>query len=209
MFQLNNLKPKRGAKKRRKRLGRGPGSGSGTYASRGLNGQKSRSGGSPHGWFEGGQMPLYRRVPKRGFFSRNRIVNQIVNLADFDRFDASREVDLEYLRELGIVQGLDPRVKILGHGDLKGSFRVKVHAVSDSARQKIEQQGGTIEILPYGRAKSDAPKAAGSKAAAPKAEAPKAAAPKAATPKAKAPKAEKAPDTPDTDAGTEEEEQGT
>ncbi len=156
MFQLNNLKPAPGAKKRRHRVGRGPGSGSGTTASRGYKGQKSRSGGSPAKWFEGGQMPLYRRVPKRGFFSRNRVENQIVNLCDFERFDASREIDLAYLREIGMASGPEPRVKVLGNGDVKGAFKVRVHAISASARQKIEAQGGSVELIPWGKAAAKA-----------------------------------------------------
>lgn len=151
MYQLNNLKPAPGAKKNRKRVGRGPGSGSGTYAGRGLNGQGSRAGGSSHPWFEGGQMPLYRRVPKRGFFSRNRVENQVVNLRVFDRFEAGQEIGVDYLRSRGLVSGRDPRVKILGNGEISGAFTVKVHAVSDAARKKIEAAGGSIELIPYGK----------------------------------------------------------
>jgi large subunit ribosomal protein L15 len=158
MFQLNNLKPAPGAKKKRRRVGRGPGSGNGTTAGRGYKGAKSRSGGGPPHWFEGGQMPLYRRVPKRGFYPRNRVENQVVNLVDFERFDASRDIDVDYLRELGLVSGPAPRVKVLGTGEVAGAFKVRVHAVSASAREKIEEKGGTVEILPWGTA---AAKAAG------------------------------------------------
>lgn len=153
MYQLNNLKPARGAKKKRKRVGRGPGSGSGTTAGRGSNGQKSRAGGGAHPWFEGGQMPLYRRVPKKGFFNRSRVENQVVNLRHFERFDASVEINPDYLRGKGLISGREPRVKILGVGDLSGVFNVKVHAVSAGAREKIEAAGGSIEILAHGRAK--------------------------------------------------------
>jgi large subunit ribosomal protein L15 len=149
MYQLNNLKPAPGAKKKRKRIGRGPGSGQGTYAGRGLNGQGSRSGAQTHPWFEGGQMPLYRRIPKRGFFSRNRVENQVVNLGQFERFDAAQEIGVDYLKSCGMVSGRDPRVKILGNGEVNGAFRVKVHAVSDAARRKIEAAGGSVELIPY------------------------------------------------------------
>jgi large subunit ribosomal protein L15 len=159
MYQLNNLKPAPGAKKNRKRVGRGQGSGSGTYASRGLNGQGSRSGGATHPWFEGGQMPLYRRVPKRGFYSRNRVENQVVNLSQFDRFDAGSEIDVDYLRSCGMVSGRDPRVKILGEGEVTGAFRVKVHAVSATARKKIEAAGGSVELIAHASDRPDAEKA--------------------------------------------------
>lgn len=152
MFQLNNLKPARGARRKNKRVGRGPGSGHGKTATRGTKGQRSRSGGGGHGWFEGGQMPLYRRVPKRGFTSPNRIENHVINLDDFERFDASRAIDVAYLREIGIVNGPDPRIKVLGNGEISGAFQVKVHAVSRSAREKIEAKGGSVEIVEHGTA---------------------------------------------------------
>lgn len=94
-------------------------------------------------------MPLYRRIPKRGFFSRNRVENQVVNLRQFDRFDAEREIDVEYLKSCGMISGRDPRVKILGNGEIVGAFRVKVHAVSETARKKIEAAGGSVELIPH------------------------------------------------------------
>ena len=153
MLQLNNLKPAPGGRKYRKRKGRGPGSGNGTTAGKGTKGQKARAGGGMGAWFEGGQMPIYRRVPKRGFTPRNRVENTILNLSDFDRLDATQEITVDYLRGLGIVKGSEPRVKILGHGDLTGAFNVRVHAVSASARQKIEEKGGSVELVPYGTSK--------------------------------------------------------
>ena len=161
MFQLNNLRPARGATKRRKRVGRGPGSGHGKTATRGYKGQKSRSGGAPAKWFEGGQMPLYRRIPKRGFHPRNRVENQVVNLADFHRFDASAEIDVDYLVNAGFVSGLKPRVKVLGTGELNAAYRVRVHAVSAAARRKIEEKGGTVELLPWSTAEAKADAGAG------------------------------------------------
>ena len=159
MYQLNNLKPAPGAKRKRKRVGRGQGSGHGTYATRGLNGAGSRSGGSSHPWFEGGQMPLYRRVPKRGFFSRNRVENQVVNLDQFDRFDPAQEIGVDYLKSRGMISGRDPRVKILGNGEITAAFRVKVHAVSGTARKKIEAAGGSVELIPHSGDRGGAEKA--------------------------------------------------
>jgi large subunit ribosomal protein L15 len=158
MLELNNLKPAKGARRRRKRVGRGQGSGSGKTSARGMKGHNSRSGTNGRRWFEGGQMPLYRRVPKRGFSPPRRIENQVVNLQDFERFEQGRDVDVAYLQELGLVSGPEPRVKILGDGDLQGAFQVKVHAVSAAARQKIEATGGSVEIVPWGRPKYEKPK---------------------------------------------------
>lgn len=153
MYQLNNLKPAPGARRKRKRIGRGIGSGHGKTATRGSKGHSSRSGGGSAAWFEGGQMPLYRRVPKRGFTSPNRVPYQIVNLGDFGRFDAASVIDVAYLREKGAVSGRQPRVKILGTGEAGAAFRVRVHAVSEAARKKIEAAGGSVEIVAW-----DAPK---------------------------------------------------
>jgi large subunit ribosomal protein L15 len=152
MFQLNNLKPAPGARRKNKRVGRGPGSGHGKTSTRGSKGHSSRSGGGMASWFEGGQMPLYRRIPKRGFTSPNKIENQIVNLAAFERFDVSREIDLAYLREVGLINGPNPRVKILGNGEINAAFKVRVHAVSQSAREKIEAKGGSVQIVEHGTA---------------------------------------------------------
>jgi len=157
MLQLNNLRPAKGARRNRKRVGRGEGSGDGKTSGRGQKGAGSRSGERGRGWFEGGQMPLYRRIPKRGFTPPARIENQVINLSDFERFDAGRDIDPTYLEELGLVGGLEPRVKVLGKGEVRGAFRVKVHAVSASARKGIEAAGGTVEILPYGREKYTKP----------------------------------------------------
>ncbi|MGH2571258.1 MAG: 50S ribosomal protein L15, partial [bacterium] len=111
MLELNNLKPAKGARKRRKRVGRGQGSGSGKTSARGMKGHKSRSGTNGRRWFEGGQMPLYRRVPKRGFSPPRRTENQVVNLQEFERFEPGRDVDVAYLRQLRLVSGPEPRVK--------------------------------------------------------------------------------------------------
>ena len=111
MYQLNNLKPAKGARRKPKRVGRGQGSGHGKTATRGMKGHSSRSGGGAAPWFEGGQMPLYRRIPKRGFHSPNRVAYQVLNLTDFERFEQGATVDVEYLRAKGIVSGRAARVK--------------------------------------------------------------------------------------------------
>jgi large subunit ribosomal protein L15 len=149
MFQLNNLKPARGARRKPKRVGRGIGSGHGKTATRGMKGHSSRSGGGSPAWFEGGQMPLYRRVPKRGFHSPNRVAYQVVNVADFARFDAKAVIDADYLKGAGAVSGREPRVKVLGFGEVSGAFRVRVHAVSEAARKKIEAAGGSVELVAW------------------------------------------------------------
>jgi large subunit ribosomal protein L15 len=149
MYKLNNLEPARGARKRKNRRGRGPGSGNGTTAGRGMKGQLSRSGGGQGAWFEGGQMPIYRRVPKRGFTPRARVESSVVNLEDFERLDASREITVEYLRETGLVKGPAPRVKVLARGEIDAAYRVRVHGVSDAARRKIEAGGGSVELVTW------------------------------------------------------------
>jgi large subunit ribosomal protein L15 len=95
-------------------------------------------------------MPLYRRIPKRGFHSRNRVPYQVVNVGDFERFDAGAVIDADYLRDKGAVSGREARVKVLGAGELQGAFRVRVHAVSEAARRKIEAAGGSVEIAAWG-----------------------------------------------------------
>ena len=149
MFQLNNVAPAEGATKKRKRVGRGPGSGHGKTATRGMKGHLSRSGAKSYNAFEGGQMRIYRRVPKRGFHNRNRIDNQVVNLADFEVLGDAREVTIDALRDAGFVRGPAPRVKVLGGGDVTAAYVVRVHLVSESARKKIEAKGGRVELVPY------------------------------------------------------------
>jgi large subunit ribosomal protein L15 len=155
MYQLNNLKPAAGARRKRKRVGRGIGSGHGKTSTRGTKGHSSRSGGGSAGWFEGGQMPLYRRVPKRGFHSPNRVPYQVVNVADLARFAAGAIVDPAGLLEAGAVSGRDPRVKVLGMGDVSSALRLKVHAISETARKKIEGAGGSVELLAWAGAKAE------------------------------------------------------
>ena len=146
MVDLRNLSPAPGSTHREKRVGRGTSSGKGKTAGRGQKGQKSRSGGSPRIGFEGGQMPINRRLPKRGFnniFAKNIA---IVNVNDLNRFDGSETVDIVALRAKGLVKGQADGVKILGNGDLKVKLNLLVDAVSASAREKIEKAGGSIEV---------------------------------------------------------------
>lgn len=147
-MQQHELRSPRGAKKARKRVGRGNASGHGTYSGRGLKGQQSRSGYSIKPGFEGGQTSLIRRLPRRrGFRNRNRVAYTPVNLKDLSRLPAGSDVTPESLREAGIVRTLRHPIKILSDGDLEGSLAVRVHRVSASARTKIEAAGGSVEEL--------------------------------------------------------------
>lgn len=147
-MRLHDIGPNKGATKTRKRVGRGPGSGLGKTAGRGHNGQKSRSGYSRKWYFEGGQMPLVRRVPKRGFKNPFREEYTGVNIARLDRFEAGADVTPEALVEIGLVsQSESLRVKLLGHGEIDRALNVSVHAASESAKKKIEAAGGSVQIL--------------------------------------------------------------
>jgi large subunit ribosomal protein L15 len=147
MANLNDLRPPKGATHSRKRLGRGPGSGSGKTSGKGHKGQKSRSGFKHRAWFEGGQMPLQRRVPKRGFTNRNRVECEIVNVGDLGRVEDD-VVTPESLQSAGLVDlGRAVPVKLLGRGEVERALTVQVHRVSDGARAKIEAAGGTVDIL--------------------------------------------------------------
>lgn len=148
-MKLDELRPAPGAKKPRKRIGRGPGSGHGKTATRGTKGQKARSGGGKAGGFEGGQMPLYRRLPKRGFLPHGgKTEYEIVNLKSLDRLPAGSVVDPESLVAMGLIRrSASHRVKILGQGDIAHALTVKAHAISGSARAKIEARGGHVELL--------------------------------------------------------------
>jgi large subunit ribosomal protein L15 len=148
-MKLEDLRPAAGAKKRRKRVGRGPGSGHGKTSTKGHKGQRARAGGGKAGGFEGGQMPLYRRLPKRGFTPPGgKTEYAIVNVKSLAAFAAGGAVDPDGLVEAGLIKNSGrARVKILGNGDVPHALTVKVHAVSGSARSKIEAAGGRIELL--------------------------------------------------------------
>lgn len=146
MINLSNLSPAPGSTHSRKRLGRGTSSGQGKTAGKGQKGQNSRAGGGVRVGFEGGQMPLSRRLPKRGFkniFAKNIAV---VKVSDLDIFDANSVVDIVALREKRLVPRNVDGVKILGNGEISKSLKVIVDAVSASAREKIEKAGGSIEV---------------------------------------------------------------
>jgi large subunit ribosomal protein L15 len=145
-MELSNLKPKKGSRHAKKRVGRGPGSGHGKTASRGENGQKSRSGYSRKLGFEGGQMPLQRRLPKRGFTNIFRSEYAVLNLSDLEaRFEAGATVDREALRSAGLARGAK-KVKVLGDGDLTKKLTVHADKFSKSAREKIEAAGGSCQV---------------------------------------------------------------
>lgn len=148
-MKLNELKPAPGAHRKRKRVGRGRASGQGGTSGRGHKGQKSRSGGSIPAWFEGGQMPLVRRVPKRGprRIAHKRIEYDVVNIKTLNLFEEEIEVNPELLRENGIIKGKNARIKILGDGQLDKRLNVRAHRFSKSAIEKIEAKGGTVEVI--------------------------------------------------------------
>jgi large subunit ribosomal protein L15 len=146
-MKLNELSPARGSRKTPRRLGRGVGSGRGKTAGRGTKGYNSRSGGGVRPGYEGGQMPLHRRLPKRGFaniFGKNIAV---INIRDLARFDKGTMVDEVALVEAGLVKGKRDGIKLLGQGEIKHSLDVKVNLISKSAREKIEAVGGKVEAI--------------------------------------------------------------
>jgi large subunit ribosomal protein L15 len=145
MAELHDLKPAPGSHRDRKRLGRGPGSGTGKTAGRGGKGQSARTGYKRKRGFEGGQMPLHRRLPKRGFKNFTRLEYQVVNLRDLSAVEG--DVTPESLRAAGLVTSLKRPVKVLGDGDLGAKVSVSAHAFSKSAREKIEAAGGSVTVL--------------------------------------------------------------
>jgi large subunit ribosomal protein L15 len=147
-MRLHDIGPAKGATKKRKRVGRGPGSGHGHTSTRGENGQKSRSGYSRRWGFEGGQMPLVRRIPKRGFTNIFREEYAEVNVAALAKFDAGTVVTPELLLACGLVRKkLASRVKLLGHGELAAALTIQVHAATAGAKAKVEAAGGKLELL--------------------------------------------------------------
>lgn len=146
-MELSNLRPAEGSKHSDNfRRGRGHGSGNGKTAGKGHKGQKARSG-APRIGFEGGQMPLYRRIPKRGFKNINTKEIVAINVSALERFDNGAVVDIEALKEAGIIKNPKDGVKVLGNGELTKKLSVKVNAVSASAKEKIEALGGTVEVI--------------------------------------------------------------
>lgn len=148
MTTLNKLKRPEGSWHRKKRVGRGQGSGLGKTAGRGGKGQKARTGNMRFEGFEGGQSPLQRRLPKFGFISPNRIEYAVVNLADLEGFDAGATVDVESLKARGLVKGRYDGIKVLGNGSLTKKLTVRVNKASAAAREAIQKAGGSVEELP-------------------------------------------------------------
>ncbi|HOB12274.1 MAG TPA: 50S ribosomal protein L15 [Syntrophomonadaceae bacterium] len=146
-MKLHEIQAPPGANKRTKRVGRGPGSGHGKTSTRGHKGQKARSGGGVRPGFEGGQMPLQRRIPKRGFTNIFKKEYAIVNVQDLNRFEDGTEVTIELLQDAGIVKGIKDGVKILGNGELEKKLTVKAHRFSKQAEEKIAARGGKAEVI--------------------------------------------------------------
>ncbi len=144
-MQLHELSPEKGARKNRKKVGRGPGSGMGKTSTRGHKGLKARSGGNVRPGFEGGQMPIYRRLPKRGFYNIFKTNNAVLNVKDLDRFEDGTTIDIDMLRDAGMVKGRVDGVKILGTGEVTKKLSLKNVLVSKTAKEKIETAGGSIE----------------------------------------------------------------
>jgi large subunit ribosomal protein L15 len=146
-MKLHELAPADGSRKNKKRVGRGNGSGSGKTAGKGNKGQNSRSGGGVRPGFEGGQMPIHRRLPKRGFTNIFKKNVAIINIRDLERFESGSVVDETLLIQKGLIKGKRDSVKLLGKGDISYPLVVKVNTVSNGAREKIEAAGGTVEVL--------------------------------------------------------------
>ena len=146
-MKLNELSPAKGSRKNRKRLGRGVGSGTGKTAGRGTKGHNSRSGGGVRPGYEGGQMPIHRRLPKRGFTNifADRIAT--INIRDFKQFESGSVVDEAALVGSGLVKGVRDGIKLLGQGEIDYPLSVKVNKISESARKKIEAAGGSVEVV--------------------------------------------------------------
>ncbi len=147
-MRLEDLRPPFGAKRERKRVGRGHGSGLGKTAGRGQKGQLSRSGGGKGPGFEGGQTPIYRRLPKRGFNNKFKVEYSVVNVATLEEsFEAGDEVTVDALKQRGLVRGHEVKVKILGEGDITKALSVRVDKFSEAAVEKIKAAGGSAEVV--------------------------------------------------------------
>lgn len=146
-MELNNLRPSVGSTKNRKRIGRGTGSGHGKTATKGHKGQKARSGGSIKAGFEGGQMPLQRRLPKRGFTPIDRVVYSLVNISQLDIYEPGSVIDVMSLISKGLVKSDRFAVKILGNGDITKSLKVAANKFSQTAKDKIIAAGGSVEEI--------------------------------------------------------------
>ena len=147
-MKLHTLAPAEGATKDRKRLGRGVGSGTGKTSGKGHKGQNARSGGGVRPGFEGGQLPLFRRLPKRGFSNANfKVRYAVINLSDLNRFEDGAVVTPEILKEMGLVKNQLDGIKVLGNGTLEKKVNVKAHKFSSVAKEQIEKMGGKAEVI--------------------------------------------------------------
>ena len=146
-MKLSDLSPAEGSRKNRKRVGRGPGSGHGKTSCKGHKGQKARSGASISPGFEGGQMPLQRRLPKRGFHNRFKKIYDLININDLNRCEPNSVVNLETLKELGLYKGAKDGIKLLGNGELAHPVEIQVNKASKEAIKKIEAAGGKIDLI--------------------------------------------------------------
>jgi large subunit ribosomal protein L15 len=147
MMRINDLAPLKNARKKKKRVGRGPGSGHGKTSCRGHKGQNSRSGGGTPPGFEGGQMPLQRRLPKRGFTNIFKKEYTLINIKDLKHFEANANIDVQVLENKGFIRNTKEVVKLLGAGEVTHPLFIKVHKASKSAINKVEAVGGKIELI--------------------------------------------------------------
>ncbi len=146
-MKLNELSPPQGSRKARKRLGRGVGSGTGKTAGRGTKGHNSRSGGGVRPGFEGGQMPIHRRLPKRGFTNIFKKRYAVINIRDLERFESESVIGEGELIQSGLIKGQRDGIKLLGHGEVKHPVTITVNKVSKTAIKKIEAAGGKVEVV--------------------------------------------------------------
>mgnify|MGYP001167096575 CR=1 FL=1 len=146
-MDLSNLRPAYGSTSSKKRIGRGHGCGTGKTAGKGHKGQNARSGGGVKAGFEGGQMPLQRRLPKRGFTPLNRKEYALVNLRELELFEAGSVIDIEAMGKAGLVGSIKDGIKVLGDGELSKALTVKAHKFSKSAQARIEAAGGSVEVI--------------------------------------------------------------
>ena len=146
-MKLSELSPAKGSRKAPNRLGRGVGSGTGKTAGRGTKGFNSRSGGGVRPGYEGGQMPLHRRLPKRGFANIFRKNIAVINIRDLKRFDKGSVVDEAAMVQAGLVSGKRDAIKLLGHGEIDYAVEIKINKISKSAREKVEAAGGKVEVI--------------------------------------------------------------
>ena len=146
-MKINELSPAEGSRKKRKRVGRGPGSGHGKTCCRGHKGQRSRSGGGVRPGFEGGQMPLHRRLPKRGFNNIFRKEYNILNVEDLNQFEPNAFLDAEAFKQAGLIKKIMDGIKLLGTGEITRPVVVRIQKVSKTAKEKIEASGGKVELI--------------------------------------------------------------